>query len=114
MEGDPTEAALLAAVKARLIDAEVHRESPRIDMIPFDSEHMFRATFHEAGWGRVIYALGAAERLLDRCSHSLADDGRRIAIDKEGGASGAGTDGESGLAGHRLREPLRRRAARDA
>ena len=82
VQGDPTEAALLvAAAKAGFVREDAHRESPRLDMIPFDSEHMYRATLQEAASGRVIYKLGAAERLLDRCSHALADDGRRIAID---------------------------------
>jgi Ca2+-transporting ATPase len=44
-------------------------------MIPFESEHMFRATLHEDEDERVIYQVGALERLLNRCSDALSDDG---------------------------------------
>ncbi|MEO8123043.1 MAG: ABC transporter permease, partial [Burkholderiales bacterium] len=49
VQGDPTEAALLvAAEKGGLPPVELLKNSPRVDMIPFASEHMFRATLHEA------------------------------------------------------------------
>jgi Ca2+-transporting ATPase len=52
--GDPTEIALLlAAEKAGLVFADVQRDAPRIDTIPFESVHMFRATLHASGAGRV-------------------------------------------------------------
>jgi Ca2+-transporting ATPase len=84
VQGDPTEAALLvAAAKAGFAHADAYRQSPRVDMIPFESEHMFRATLHDAASGRVIYKLGAAERLLERCSHALDDHGVRIPLNKK-------------------------------
>ncbi len=76
VHGDPTEAALLVAgAKAGLAHAETHRDRPRLDMIPFESEHMFRATLHNTGDGRMIYKVGAVERLLERCHDQLAADG---------------------------------------
>ena len=76
VQGDPTEGALIvAAEKAGLKQKATHAESPRVDMIPFESEHMFRATLHEDEDERVIYQVGALERLLDRCSDALSDDG---------------------------------------
>ena len=82
--GDPTEAALLvAAEKGGLIHADTHRASPRVDMIPFESEHMFRATLHEANKGRVIYKVGALERLLARCSDALGDHNTLVALDQD-------------------------------
>jgi cation-transporting P-type ATPase F len=46
--GDPTEGALLvAAEKAGLSHAVIHAGSPRVDMIPFESDHMFRATLND-------------------------------------------------------------------
>jgi Ca2+-transporting ATPase len=82
--GDPTEAALLvAAEKGGLIHADTHRASPRVDMIPFESEHMFRATLHEANKGRVIYKVGALERLLARCSDALGDRNTLVALDQD-------------------------------
>lgn len=84
MQGDPTEAALLVAgAKAGLIHAEIVEAAPRLGMIPFESEHMFRATLHGSGEGRMIYKVGAVERLLDRCSDRLGPDGQLQALDKE-------------------------------
>jgi Ca2+-transporting ATPase len=83
VQGDPTEAALLvAAEKGGLLRADTHRAAPRVDMIPFESGHMFRATLHHAAAGRVIYKAGAAERLLDRCTDSLGENGRLVPLDK--------------------------------
>lgn len=82
--GDPTEAALLvAAEKGGLIHADTHRASPRVDMIPFESEHMFRATLHEASEGRVIYKVGALERMLERCTDALGDRNTPVVLDKD-------------------------------
>ncbi|NBV24848.1 MAG: HAD family hydrolase, partial [Proteobacteria bacterium] len=84
VQGDPTEAALIvAAEKGGLGHATVHRDSPRVDMIPFESEHMFRATLHPSPGGRVIYKVGAVERLLERCVDRLDDQGKRAPLDRE-------------------------------
>ena len=83
VQGDPTEAAMLvAAEKAGLLRADTDRVSPRVDMIPFESEHMFRATLHEAHAGRVIYKVGAVERLLDRCTDALGARGELVTLNK--------------------------------
>ena len=83
--GDPTEASLIVAgEKGGLTHANTHRESPRLDVIPFESEHMFRATLHDTqSGGRVIYKVGAVERLLDRCVDALDEQGSVVALDKE-------------------------------
>ena len=68
VEGDPTEAALIvAAQKAGLVPHNTHAAHPRIDVIPFESEHQFMATLHSRGEGqaRVIYKKGSVERLLN-------------------------------------------------
>ena len=84
VQGDPTEAALLVAgEKGGLIHADMHRESPRVDEIPFESEHMFRATLHDAQTGRVIYKVGAVERLLERCADALDEQGHIVALDQD-------------------------------
>jgi Ca2+-transporting ATPase len=67
VQGDPTEAALIvAAQKVGHAHEETHRNTPRLDVIPFESEHMFMATLHE-GSPRVIYKKGSTERLIGRC-----------------------------------------------
>jgi len=84
VQGDPTEAALLVAgEKGGLAHRETHRDSPRVDVIPFESEHMFRATLHDAEAGRVIYKVGAVERLLERCTDALDASGALVPIDPE-------------------------------
>ena len=84
VQGDPTEAALVvAAEKGGLPLAETHQASPRLDTIPFESEHMFRATLHETPKGRVIYKVGAVERLLPRCTDALNERGELIPLDQD-------------------------------
>jgi magnesium-transporting ATPase (P-type) len=51
-------------------------------MIPFESEHMFRATLHDSAGGRMIYKVGAVERLLDQCVDALAPDGTSRPLDR--------------------------------
>ncbi len=84
VKGDPTEAALLVSgEKAGLLRTPTHRDAPRMDVIPFDSSEMFRATLHDASTGRVIYKVGAAERLVERCTDALDADGRLGPLDRE-------------------------------
>jgi Ca2+-transporting ATPase len=84
IQGDPTEAALLVAgAKAGLHHQETRSTRPRLDMIPFESEHMFRATLHETNEGTVIYQVGAVERLLDRCTDELGPDGTTRPLDAD-------------------------------
>jgi Ca2+-transporting ATPase len=83
MQGDPTEAALLVAGAKAGFDGEALRgEAPRLDVIPFESAHMFRATLHKAAdGGRVVYVVGAVERLLERCTDGLGDGGDAAVLD---------------------------------
>ena len=98
VQGDPTEAALIvAAEKGGLIHADTHRDSPRVDTIPFESEHMFRATLHEAHPGRVIYKVGALERLLERCTDALGESDTLVALDRDAVHHAAETMAARGL-----------------
>jgi cation-transporting P-type ATPase F len=70
IEGDPTEGALIvSAKKAGLKEESLNAEMKRLDMIPFESEHQYMATLHDAAQGkpRVIYAKGSVEKILERC-----------------------------------------------
>ncbi|MGK2942541.1 MAG: cation-translocating P-type ATPase [Immundisolibacter sp.] len=67
--GDPTEGALLTlACKAGLDRLEAAAATPRVDEIPFESEHRFMATLHHDHAGHAFVLLkGAPERVLDLC-----------------------------------------------
>ena len=98
VQGDPTEAALVvAAEKGGLNQAETHRATPRLDMIPFESEHMFRATLHQAHKGRVIYKVGALERLLERCHDALGENNAPVGLDRDAVHRAAETMASRGL-----------------
>jgi magnesium-transporting ATPase (P-type) len=90
LEGDPTEGALVAlGLKAGLHAAREYAEWPRLDAIPFESEHRFMATLHHAPDGsHAIFVKGAPERVLEMCDvdrpawgarvEALARDGMRV------------------------------------
>ncbi|MDP1559167.1 MAG: cation-transporting P-type ATPase [Nitrosomonas sp.] len=76
VHGDPMEGAfLVAGLKAGLdIEAEA-KQYPRIDLIPFESEHRFMATLHHSHTGDAfIFLKGAPERVLEMCAHQRAGD----------------------------------------
>ncbi len=67
--GDPTEGSLLTlAHKSGLDPIETATATPRIDCIPFESEHCFMATLHHDHAGHAFALLkGAPERVLGLC-----------------------------------------------
>ncbi|KGD88039.1 carbonate dehydratase [Achromobacter sp. RTa] len=83
VEGDPTEGALLVlGGKAGLTQSAGQQAWPRRDSIPFESEHRFMATYHEAGPGAPwIFVKGAPERVLDMCDAQAGRDGMPQALD---------------------------------
>lgn len=76
-QGDPTEIALLTlAFKAGLDRESTEDDFPRLDVIPFESEHKFMGTLHRTPEGeRIVYLKGAPERVLERCDHQASVDG---------------------------------------
>ncbi len=81
-EGDPAEAALPgAAAKFGLDRQEEERRMPRIDAIPFESEHQYMATLHRADGRTVACIKGAAETLLPRCEAALDSSGQRVPLE---------------------------------
>lgn len=69
VQGDPTDGALITlALKAGLNAQKCNEELPRIDVIPFESEHKFMATLQQNLSGKsIVYLKGAPERVLDMC-----------------------------------------------
>lgn len=83
LAGDPTEGALLTlAMKAGLSPTVVQVDRPRLDVIPFESEHRFMATLHACGAGSEVLVKGAPERILAMCSQQLEADGVERALDE--------------------------------
>jgi len=69
LEGDPTEGALYPfATKLGLDRRAEQAAAPRIDAIPFESEHKFMATLHKAADGaEALFVKGAPEVILEHC-----------------------------------------------
>ena len=69
LTGDPTEGALVAAAGKIGATADALRTArPRLDAVPFESEHQFMATLHADGdGGQTVLLKGAPEVVLARC-----------------------------------------------
>ena len=83
IRGDPTEAALVvAAAKAGEWQSKLSKEKPRVAEHPFDSERKMMSTLNKTKGGLVVYAKGAPEVILKRCSHAY-ENGKRVKLTKE-------------------------------
>ena len=78
VQGDPTEGALLvAAHKAGLDGRVLLTRWPRVGERPFSSERKLMSTLHEdieRERDRVLFAKGAPDVILPRCSHELVGE----------------------------------------
>lgn len=86
VEGDPTEAALIAAAaKAGLGQDEQERQFPRVDALPFESQHQYMATLHTRPEDGIqeIFLKGSIESVLDRCHKSCGDAEKSDFFDKQ-------------------------------
>ena len=86
IQGDPTEGALLvSAVKAGFDMTTARNVLPRIDAIPFESQHQYMATLHDGGTDNlgIIYIKGSVETILDKCALSLDSAGQPAVLDAE-------------------------------
>ena len=83
LAGDPTEGALLTlAMKAGLSPTVLQVDRPRLDVIPFESEHRFMATLHDCEGAREVLLKGAPERVLAMCAYQLEADGEERPLDE--------------------------------
>ncbi|HEX8829023.1 MAG TPA: HAD-IC family P-type ATPase, partial [Xanthobacteraceae bacterium] len=84
VEGDPTEGALYPFASKLGMDRATERTaSPRIDAIPFESEHKFMATLHKpTAGGEVLFVKGAPEVILDHCNRQQTANGQVASLDR--------------------------------
>ena len=84
VEGDPTEGALYPFATKLGLDRQAEQAaSPRIDAIPFESEHKFMATLHKSGDGReMLLVKGAPEVILEHCDRQQTADGQPAPLDR--------------------------------
>ena len=85
VEGDPTEGALYPfATKLGMQRQAEQTAHPRIDAIPFESEHKFMATLHKSGDGKqILLVKGAPEVILDHCDRQQTASGQPAPLDRE-------------------------------
>src|SRR5215831_16406348 len=84
VNGDPTEGALYPFATKLGMDRQVEQaESPRIDSIPFESEHKFMATFHKSADGKeFLLVKGAPEVILEHCDRQQTRAGQSVPLDR--------------------------------
>ena len=85
--GSPTEKALVLAGQQVGLDVERFRQQhPKLDVVPFSSEHKYMVTLHALPkGGRAAYLKGAPEKVIAACSqvqalgasHKLSDEDRK-------------------------------------
>jgi len=79
VNGDPTEGSLIvAARKAALDEKQLHEQLPRLDSVPFESQHQYMATLHNRGenGSPLVYVKGAVEVVLAKCKWGLDASGQ--------------------------------------
>ncbi|HDQ06915.1 MAG TPA: cation-translocating P-type ATPase [Candidatus Bathyarchaeota archaeon] len=82
--GDTTEGALIvAAAKAGMTKADLEKEYPRLQEVPFTSERKRMTTVHKSPEGKIFaYVKGAVEILLERSGRILRD-GEAVKLSKQ-------------------------------
>ncbi len=84
VEGDPTEGALYPFATKLGMERQAEQTAyPRIDAIPFESEHRFMATLHEdAGGQKMLLVKGAPEVILEHCDRQQTREGQPAPLDR--------------------------------
>ena len=110
VEGDPTEGALYPFAIKMGMDRQAEQAAfPRIDGIPFESEHKYMATLHKSADGKqFLLVKGAPEVILDQCDRQLTTNGQSAPLDRgrfENEADRLASQGERVLALAWLEDP---------
>jgi magnesium-transporting ATPase (P-type) len=84
VEGDPTEGALYPFATKLGLDRKAElAAAPRIDAIPFESEHKFMATLHKSAEGQeFLLVKGAPEVILEHCERQQTVSGQPASLDR--------------------------------
>jgi magnesium-transporting ATPase (P-type) len=85
VEGDPTEGALYPFAAKLGMDRQTELAAfPRIDIIPFESEHKFMATLQRAASGeQILLVKGAPEVILEHSDRQQTVNGEPRPLDRE-------------------------------
>ncbi len=85
VEGDPTEGALYPFATKLGLDRQAEQAAaPRVDAIPFESEHKFMATLHKSADGKEeLFVKGAPEVILEHCDRQQIAGGQPAPLDRE-------------------------------
>src|SRR5690606_19299421 len=85
VEGDPTEGALLVLGNKTAHEQDACcAEWPRLDSIPFESQHRFMATHHRDPQGQDwLLVKGAPERILEMCDRQFGHGSREQPLDPD-------------------------------
>src|SRR5262249_35746256 len=84
VEGDPTECALYPFGNKLGLERQAEQSAyPRIDAIPFESEHRFMATLHKDAAGKQsLLVKGAPEVILEHCNRQATSIGQAVSLDR--------------------------------
>jgi magnesium-transporting ATPase (P-type) len=84
VEGDPTEGALYPFASKLGLDRLAEQDArPRVDAIPFESEHKFMATLHKSADGNeVLLVKGAPEVILEHSDRQQTVTGEAASLDR--------------------------------
>src|SRR5262245_22696009 len=85
VEGDPTEGALYPFANKLGMERQAEQAAyPRVDAIPFESEHRFMATLHDTpDGGQIFLVKGAPEVILEHCDRQQTAGGPQPPMDRE-------------------------------
>ncbi len=85
VEGDPTEGALYPFASKLGMDRNIEQTAyPRIDVIPFESDHKFMATLHKTDEGQTMLLVkGAPEVILDHCDRQQTAGGQQAPLERD-------------------------------